>query len=580
MTDPLLATPSAVDGLRALRRGILRSEGEFALFVAVCNRPASRTRLIELLRDSIPGEEMETVELEQGVADPLGAVVERATDGNRGPLHVVGLELAIPDAEAGRPALLALNLERAEWPERLPRPVILWVPEFLLEILGREAADFLDWRSDTVHFAGERLVGLEAMDSALWQGEGAAQMPSAAREARIEELRSRLESTRKSLDPVARQSHALWLQELGRHLLFFGRLTEAEGAHRQAIAAFEELGNSKRLAASYSELSRILERRGLLDEADEWMRRAIEILDAAEDGPAKAHSYHRLGFLAQERGDLGSAERWYRQSLDLRSSLGDRHGIARLDHQLGVLAQLRADLASAEEWYRRSLELFESLGDRSGMARSSHQLAMVAQERGDSTSAETWCRRSLELFESLGDRPGMAAAYHQLGLVAHHRGDLPMAEDWYRRSLEILDSVGDLSGMATSYHQLGMVAQDRGDFSTAESWYRRSLELEESLGDRRGMAFTYGLLGYLAETRGLRDAALEWTVRGVTLFPGFPHPFTGPGPVQLVRLSAELGLEALEGAWRRVTGEELPGEVREWVEERMAEADAGEEGHG
>ena len=51
----------------------------------------------------------------------------------------------------------------------------------------------------------------------------------------------------------------------------------------------------------------------------------------------------------------------------------------------------------------------------------------------------------------------------------------------------------------------------------------------------------------------------------VALFAEFPHPSTGPGPKHLARLTRQLGLPALEEAWRRVTGQGVPQEVRDYI---------------
>jgi len=76
---------------------------------------------------------------------------------------------------------------------------------------------------------------------------------------------------------------------------------------------------------------------------------------------------------------------------------------------------------------------------------------------------------------------------------------------------------------------------------------------------------TYGQLGLLAEARQQSHHALEWTVRCVSLFDQFPHPATGPGPGHLARLARQLGMSALEEAWRQVTGQPLPGQVRDYI---------------
>jgi hypothetical protein len=54
-------------------------------------------------------------------------------------------------------------------------------------------------------------------------------------------------------------------------------------------------------------------------------------------------------------------------------------------------------------------------------------------------------------------------------------------------------------------------------------------------------------------------------VRCVALFGEFPDPVTGPASGHLARLARQLGMQALEACWQRVTGDSLPGAVREYV---------------
>ena len=86
------------------------------------------------------------------------------------------------------------------------------------------------------------------------------------------------------------------------------------------------------------------------------------------------------------------------------------------------------------------------------------------------------------------------------------------------------------------------------------------------------MASSYGQLGLLAEVQGNINAALDWTVRCVALFEQFPHPATGPGPSHLARLTAQLGIAALEASWQKQTGSKLPEHVRSAVEQMIKES--------
>jgi hypothetical protein len=65
----------------------------------------------------------------------------------------------------------------------------------------------------------------------------------------------------------------------------------------------------------------------------------------------------------------------------------------------------------------------------------------------------------------------------------------------------------------------------------------------------------------------------------VTLFDKFPHPATGPAPAHLARLTAQLGMQALQACWQAVTGDLLPSAVRDHISAHNTN-DEGTTGHG
>ncbi|HEU0089726.1 MAG TPA: tetratricopeptide repeat protein [Pseudonocardiaceae bacterium] len=201
-----------------------------------------------------------------------------------------------------------------------------------------------------------------------------------------------------------------------------------------------------------------------------------------------------------------------------------------------------------------------------------------AQSELNAHQLDTAERTYLEIRDMLHTQPQslqqlqrLAVIYHHLGAVAQDQGHLDDAEEWHRQSLTIKQKLGNRPGMAATYHELGLIAQQRGRLDDAEEWHRQSLTISEELSDQHAMALSFVLLGLLTETQGRVDEALEWTVRCITLFDEFPHPMTGPGPMHLARLTAELGIETLERCWRRVTGQTLPPSVRDFVTAGPAE---------
>jgi tetratricopeptide (TPR) repeat protein len=317
---------------------------------------------------------------------------------------------------------------------------------------------------------------------------------------------------------------------------------------------------------------------GRLDAAERIYREVLAMLQAQPASPQQqwrlAVGYHQLAMVAQDRGRLDEAADWYARSLAIFDELGDRPRVAASYHQLGILAYLRRRLEEAADWYARAMAIEEELNDQPGLADSYHQLGLLAQERGRLEEAVDWHARSLYIREELGDQPGIAASYHQLGMTAQSAGQLDQAALWYIRAVAISVKLDDQPGLATGYGQLGILAQDRGRLDEAAEWFARALAIFEKLGDRPGLALIYSQLGLLAEEQHSPGRTLEWTVRCVALFDDVPHPGSGTGPGQLARLTRQLGMQALEACWQRVTGDPLPGAVRDYV--RSYRRDAGD----
>ena len=393
---------------------------------------------------------------------------------------------------------------------------------------------------------------------------------------RAEDAYRQVMSALQAMDASPRQQKHMagaYLQ-LGRVAQHRGDLGAAQDWSQQALAIQKELGDRPGIAATYHQLGTVARDRGDLSAAEDCCRKALAIREVLGDRPGMALAYDLLGIVAQDRGDLGAAQDWYQQALAIQKELGDRPGIARMYHQLGIVARLRGDLSAAEDCCRKALAIREVLGDRPGMALTYHLLGIVAQDRGDLGAAQDWSQQALAIQKELGDRPGIARMYHQLGIVAQLQGDLGAAQDWYQQALAIEKELGDRPGMARTYHQLGTVAQDQGDLGAAQDWYQQALAIEKELGNRPYMAATCAECSVLAAQRGQLAEALAWAVRCVSLFDEIPHPSTGTGPRNLVHLTGQLGVTALEDAWREVTGEELPTAVRDYVADCLREEGA------
>ncbi len=279
--------------------------------------------LIEHLAESMPGVTVQTVSLSAQTTDPLEEALGQVDPNMAGPVMLVGWEDAVPSAAKDHPVLYALNLRRQEWPQKLPRPVVFWVPEYLLGLLGREAPDFLDWRSDTVHFDTLTEEDLLPFRSAEWAGGSDEYLPTPARRERIRELHSRLTVAAHTDDPAVLAAHADWMNELGNHYRHLAEFSLAKEMHEKALEINERLERWADAAGTQSDLARVLRDLGEYAAARQRMEAAIAIQEKhfPPDHPTLAISYSNLALILKDLGEYAAA----RQRMEAAIAIFEKH---------------------------------------------------------------------------------------------------------------------------------------------------------------------------------------------------------------------------------------------------------------
>ena len=493
-------TPAArqnLETLSALAQAIgMASPGRFVLLLAKCNVPIQREALAAQLRAMLEplGVELQEVALDEPVSNllshlqaRLGASIQRAGPAEwellvqpqpavavaepRAPysacpplaLSVYGLETSLRSDTPHPPLLAHLNLARERYRE-LGCPLVLWLPDYALTRLAREAPDFWAWRSGVFEFAPQREMAESALRQMAYEPDlVTSSLDAAAKRERLALLEQLLTDWRK-LGEGPREQYAQ-AHILGR----MGRLYQDLGEYEMALEGYEE-------SAALSE--------GLGDRA------------------GLATTYNNIGEVHRARGEYGAALEWYEKSVALKEALGNQAGLAPTYNNIGLIHKARGEYGAALEWYEKSVGLFEALGDRAGLATTYNNIASVHKARGEYGAALEWYEKSVALGEALGDRAGLATTLHNMGYIAQDQGDYAEARRLYQKSLDIKQQLGDRAGVATTLHQLGRLAQDQGDYAEAHRLYQESLDIAQQLGSRDGIARTLHQLGTLVEEDG------------------------------------------------------------------------------
>ncbi|MFD5148120.1 BTAD domain-containing putative transcriptional regulator [Streptomyces sp. NPDC058401] len=157
-----------------------------------------------------------------------------------------------------------------------------------------------------------------------------------------------------------------------------------------AAALYEQIGDTRRQAASLANYSQVCVQTGRMHEGLTEIRRAIDL--HADIGPPPIWFLHSLGHLLLDSGDAAGAEPVFRRSLEVWRSEGESLvvaiGLVSLGDSLRALDRRDEAFACLEE----SLMLSRELDDEFQIADALEALARAHLHFGDRDQARTnWC---------------------------------------------------------------------------------------------------------------------------------------------------------------------------------------------
>jgi tetratricopeptide (TPR) repeat protein len=424
---------------------LIRWSQEFTLGFVKCNHTAQCDIMRSALFTRLPDKRILTVELKEPVVSLL-AEIKNGLQKNESPdcVCVFGLEGSINARREASPVLGRLNHDRDLIRHLVRGALLIWLPDFALDLLARGAPDFWAWRSGVYEFPTH---------SELWQQDSRAAL-SGDSEQWLSLALGDKQAEIARIDVLLRTARALPNQD--------------RRSRETVMHLLLKLGALYQMIAEYADAQTCYE---------ESLSIAREIADLS----AEAVNLHRLGMIAQAEGAFEKAERLYTKSLEIERKLENEDNVAGSLHQLGIIAQQRGDLSKAQQLFQESLGTWRKLKNLAGIAIALHQLGMVAQQRGELNEAERLYEESMGIERELGNENGRAASLHQLGNLAYIQGDLSTATQHYKDSLEIRMRLGDQHGVASTLIQLARVAENQNRYLEAAQFFRQALHILEKL---------------------------------------------------------------------------------------------------
>src|SRR5438132_1008677 len=375
-------------------------------------------------------------------------------------------------------------------------------PDLHLEDLAYHFYQARDWQKAVVYAqrAGEKALGLYAHRAAIdyftWALEAADHLSLSPTPAlyrargQAYETLGEFEQARhdytQALDAARKMNNrvAEWQSAIDLGFLWAGRdYAQAETWFRQALILSQALDDPVLHARSLNRIGNWHLNVEQPNEALRYHREALAIFQQLHDSRGIAETLDLLGMTSYLGGDLIGGTTYYQQAITLFEELGNREGLTSSLATLTMRASTyhsdvliaAASLAEVFPDAERAVRVAREIGQRSAESYALFQLGLCLGSQGEYTHALAACQQSLHIAEEIEHRQWQPAAHVMLGgvddgLLAHRE-----ASDQFEQALVLAQEMHSLfwTRMATGY--LASVSILLHDYARAEALLHTAL---------------------------------------------------------------------------------------------------------
>jgi len=505
---PDLDAESLVE-LVALERALRMADG-FALYVARANTAALRRQITAELHADLSRPVVEvTLVLGEPPYEQITSVAHDAPAD--AVISVDGLDVLAPSSGPDW-FLRQLNWRRAAY-RKLARPLLLWVPEYLLRLMMEHAPDFFDWHSGFYEFTTPEATRLVTTRQAYAVGDAEeADLSFTQKRQRIATLRGLLDEYVGD-EPEIRRARVDLLDKLGILNWSLGQVERAIGYYEQAVQIAREVGDQRGEGDTLGNLGNAYRDLGEMERAIGYYERALQIARQIGDRHGEGKHLGNLGNVYRDLGKLVQAIDHYERALQIAREIGDRRTEGKHLGNLGLVYRNLGDVEQAIRRYEQALEIAREVGDRRREGHRLGHLGHVYRDLGEMARAIEHYEQALQIARELGDRRREGIWLGSLGNAAHALGEMRRAIERYEQALAIAQETGDRRNESVWLGSLGDAYRDLGQAAQAIEHYEQGLVIARQIGDRRWEAILAWSMGLLYERTDPTRAANLMQVR-------------------------------------------------------------------
>ena len=291
-----------------------------------------------------------------------------------------------------------------------------------------------------------------------------------------------------------------------------GRSEEAITTRQEAADIYERMGNSEKVARSYTWMARDRWHAGSMEDALKICARGLKLTEGASESGALAGLIHETARAKSFLGFSDEALNLCNQALEMARRQSDRRVEADTLITLGINATLATEEAVAA--FEEAIEICQQEGLLAEESRAHNNLAVVVDfALADFARGTEHYLKAAEIARKMGDLSGELFAYDNAISSVITMGDFSEAEKMLAYGKEIFDRLEDPGAAGENY--LGAVSQfefEKGHLDQALAGRQELLARARESGsdfDLGVEAFFTGVV--LTEMRKLDEAGIVLT---------------------------------------------------------------------
>jgi signal transduction histidine kinase len=314
----------------------------------------------------------------------------------------------------------------------------------------------------------------------------------------------------------------------------------------QAIKLANDLGTTRGISGSYSQLITMNQNMGLKDSANYYFEKLEQLAKAHPNDIGIQSNYYHTGGLYHKNagnyrlalsfqlkgyeyvepnspsaagmllnigntyykmGEISSAADYHVRALKMFEEVDNLRGQSFCLQSLGNDFMELKVYGTAEQYYLRSLKLKEELKDLRGVGTAWVGLASVARVQKNYDKALRYYNLALDRARELKISTEEGKVLYEIARIHATRGNMPAAANYLNLSYEKVKTTQDSALLVTVSAELSQLQRTQSNFRLTEKTFHSKLEMAGRAGDRPGLVDGYKDLANLyAENRDFEQA--------------------------------------------------------------------------